>query len=152
MRWLAALAAIVVLSACTPAQQRAWVEWYQVDPEAAVAYLDGPAEATAQADRLDPPDPPPVVDRGRCGEWFDLAMQAGFAESDWPTVSRIMYRESRCQPGARNPSGASGLMQVMPMWADDCGGTRAMLFDPWFNLTCAVHILDVQGWQAWSTY
>ena len=45
-----------------------------------------------------------------------------------------------------------GLMQVMPMWADDCGGIPADLFDPTFNLRCALHVHGVQGWPAWSTY
>lgn len=158
MRRLAALALLALgLTSCTAAEQRAWLTWHEADPVAAMAYLDGPATATATAQavrgeqvQLDPPPPPP--DYGRCGEWHDLAMWAGFSEADWPTVSRIMYRESRCQPGARNASGASGLMQIMPMWADDCGGVRAELFDPAFNLACAEHVRDVQGWRAWSTY
>lgn len=90
--------------------------------------------------------------RGRCSQWYDEAMAAGFSDAQWPTVDRIMWRESNCQPGAYNRSGASGLMQIMPMWADDCGGSRSDLFDPQFNLNCAVHIKNAQGWGAWSTY
>ena len=63
-----------------------------------------------------------------------------------------MWRESNCQPGAHNRSGATGLMQIMPMWADDCGGSPGDLYNPSFNLRCARHILNVQGWTAWSTY
>ena len=29
-------------------------------------------------------------------------------------MSQIMYRESRCRPGVRNRSGATGLLQIMP--------------------------------------
>jgi hypothetical protein len=126
--------------------------------------LGVPAVATAPAERgpviqvtptdppPPPPPPPPPAARGRCAEFYDDALAAGFTHAQWPTVDRLMYAESRCQPNARNPSGASGLMQVMPMWADDCGGTRADLFNVGFNLRCARHILNVQGWRAWSTY
>jgi hypothetical protein len=92
--------------------------------------------------------PTPVS--GRCARWYDFAIASGFDPAVWPRIDRIMWRESRCQPRVRNRSGASGLMQIMPMWADDCGGTRAMLLDPGFNLDCAAYILDVQGWAAWS--
>ena len=47
---------------------------------------------------------------GQCGEWHDLAISVGWSESDWPILSRIMYRESRCQPDAWNGSDA-GLVQ-----------------------------------------
>ena len=112
---------------------------------------------TSQAQRDYSPPPAPITPtsgnaRGRCAQWYDEAMAAGFSDDQWPTVDRIMYRESMCQPGAYNRSGASGLMQIMPMWADDCGGSRQDLFDPAFNLRCAVHVKNVQGWDAWSTY
>jgi len=96
---------------------------------------------------------PPIPDEfGVCGEWRNLALSVGFTEEQWPTVNRLIWKESRCNPNAYNRSGASGLMQVMPMWADDCGGTRHDLFDPTFNLSCSVHVFNVQGWTAWSTY
>jgi membrane-bound lytic murein transglycosylase MltF len=79
-------------------------------------------------------------------------LSVGWTDEHWPTLNRIMYRESHCQPEVRNRSGASGLLQIMPMWADDCGGVPAQLFDPLFNLACGVYVLGVQGWQAWSTY
>jgi hypothetical protein len=110
-----------------------------------------------QATPTDPPPPPPSPPspgnaRGRCAQWYDEAIAAGFSDSQWPTVDRVMYGESRCQPGAVSPAGARGLMQIMPMWADDCGGTRADLFSPSFNLACARHVLRVQGWTAWDVY
>jgi soluble lytic murein transglycosylase-like protein len=36
---------------------------------------------------------------------------AGTGDEDW--ALRIAYRESRCNPGARNPSGAVGLFQLV---------------------------------------
>jgi hypothetical protein len=64
------------------------------------------------------------------------------------TVAR---RESTCDPAAVNgSSGATGLFQVMPMWADDCGTDRHGLLNAWINAVCAAHIYQVQGPGAWS--
>jgi hypothetical protein len=63
----------------------------------------------------------------------------------------VADRESNCDPSAVNPSsGATGLLQIMPMWADDCGTTRHGLLDAFTNARCAVLILAVQGPGAWS--
>jgi len=90
-----------------------------------------------------------------CEQWFDLAMEAGFTPEQWKEpVSRIMNRESGCNPSAQNSSSsAAGLMQELEMWLDDCGGTtHSDFYDPAFNLNCAYHIYTIQGWQAWATY
>lgn len=137
MRRACALLVLLVLVSCTPDELARWSAWHDVDPIAADAYADDVLDELAY---------------GRCGRWHDEALTAGFAESDWSTLSRLMWRESKCLPHVQNPSGATGLLQVMPMWADDCGTTPEALFDPNVNLTCARHVLDVQGWQAWSTY
>lgn len=77
---------------------------------------------------------------------------AGFTDDEARVALALMWKESQCRSDAHNGSGATGLMQVMPMWADDCGGYPALLYDPQFNLICALHVLQVQGWYAWSTY
>ena len=83
----------------------------------------------------------------RCGEWYSTALAAGWAPDEWPTVDRVMWCESRCNPAAYNRSGASGLMQVMPMhWR----GRDP--FDPATNLTMALEVHNRQGWRAWSCY
>lgn len=137
-RLLVALAALAALSACTPRETAAWLEWHRLDPVAAEAHARTLTPTVSYRTG------------GKCSQWHDAAINAGFTERQWPNVAYIMYRESRCQPEVQNPSGATGLMQIMPMWADDCGGTRSMLFDGWFNLRCAVHILHTQGWSAWA--
>lgn len=129
--------ALASTMACTPRERALWAEWHQADPEAATAF----ALELERTEAL-----------GVCGEWHDLALSVGWDEASWRTLDRIMWRESKCLPHVANPSGASGLLQIMPMWADDCGGTRDALFDPAFNLACGLHVLDVQGWHAWSTY
>jgi Transglycosylase SLT domain len=93
----------------------------------------------------EPADARPVT---TCAQWHRPAIRAGFTERQWPTVVRIMWRESRCHPDAHNRrSGAAGLMQIMPMWINRCGGGN--LHVPAVNLRCARLILRVQGWSAW---
>lgn len=57
---------------------------------------------------------------GKCGEWHDLAIAIGWPESEWPTLSFVMYRESRCNIGSHNKtdphSGSRGLMQINGFW------------------------------------
>ena len=144
-RAVVGLVALVSLAACTPNQQaRFWaavLDGHETEARAAAAeYGAVKAEATA----------------GRpCAEWYDLAIEAGFTPEQWrEPVSRIMYRESHCNPTADSPiSSARGLMQELIMWADDCGGTYEDLHDPVFNLNCAAQVIyPQQGWGAWSTY
>lgn len=56
----------------------------------------------------------------RCGAWWSLARQIGFTESMLPTLDRIIYRESRCNRKAFNPTdpngGSHGLTQVNGFW------------------------------------
>lgn len=39
---------------------------------------------------------------GACGEWYETAIAAGWPAADWPRLSRIMFRESRCTVTAWN--------------------------------------------------
>jgi hypothetical protein len=65
----------------------------------------------------------------------------------------LMEKESAGDPDARNPSsGAAGLMQVMPFWAETHGYDYDDLFNPGINLWIASQIRDQQGWSAWSPY
>lgn len=139
-------ALVVSLSACTPDQVQYWL------------HRKAAAEATPDLkdDELLKADLAAVqaaVPNTVCNEWFWTAIEAGFTFDQWvDPVSWIMDRESNCEPWVQSYAGAIGLMQDMPMWADDCGGVPHDLFDPLFNLRCAVHIYEVQGWYAWSTY
>ncbi len=182
MRKLVLILLLGAASACSPTQHAAWLNWHQLDPQAAEDWArndcgelctndsnhNGIVEPDAtdsqhsqQSDDSssdsqfdgDVPDDANFNPATPCSQWASTALDAGFTESEWYSpVSWVMARESGCNPSAYNPSGASGLMQIMPMWADDCGGSPSDLFNPWFNLHCAVHIKNVQGWGAWSTY
>jgi hypothetical protein len=76
-----------------------------------------------------------------------------FDAGDVERVICLMEKESGGNPGARNrSSGASGLMQVMPSWADVFGYTPDQLFDPTVNLWISSQIREQQGWGAWTPY
>lgn len=64
----------------------------------------------------------------------------------------VMAGESGGNPDAYNPSGASGLFQIMPFWADEFGLPPGALFDPTTNIETAYQIRLLQGWEAWSAY
>jgi hypothetical protein len=57
---------------------------------------------------------------GKCGEWRELALQIGWPAEEWPTLSHVLYRESRCNIGSHNKtdpaSGSRGLMQINGYW------------------------------------
>jgi hypothetical protein len=71
-------------------------------------------------------------------------------------MSRIMYRESRCQPTVRNASGSTGLLQIMPSncpyiakhLGETC--TIAKLQNPVFNIRAATTLFDYDGYGPWK--
>jgi hypothetical protein len=155
-RIIASVGAALALTACTPMQLATFhrvtgAELTNHETHTLIALPDAPMRL-ADGRQINPDGSLSAKAKvtGRCAEWYPTARAAGFTAAQWPTVARIMYRESRCMPGAYNRSGATGLMQIMPMWARSCGGTPSSLFDAAFNLRCAVHILRVQGWGAWA--
>jgi soluble lytic murein transglycosylase-like protein len=109
----------------------------------AFALSGGPVEATAPAVRVTPTTTIPAS--ARCGQWWALAEEVGWPADELPTLDRVMWCESHCEPGAHNRSGASGLMQIMPMWWDGRDP-----YDPAVNLAMAVEVHEAQGWPAWS--
>lgn len=135
---IAATVLTLVVSGCTPAQVQQWMNWHRQDPAAARTYA-----LHLVKDQ---------IGSGQCGEWYGDAIAAGFSDPQWPTVDQIMAGESGCDPSAYNPAGAHGLMQIMSMWADDCGTSQTGLFDPDINLRCAKLVHDVQGWSAWQAW
>ena len=60
------------------------------------------------------------ADWGKCGEYHDLAVAIGWPEEEWPKLSHVLHRESRCQPQAFNqtdPNGGSrGILQINQFW------------------------------------
>ena len=66
---------------------------------------------------------------GRCGEWRELALSIGWPAEEWPTLSRVLYRESRCNIDSWNKtdpsSGSRGLMQINGYWCRPSKWTKA---------------------------
>ena len=94
---------------------------------------------------------------GKCGEWRELALAIGWPAEEWPTLSYVLYRESRCNIGSWNKtdpaSGSRGLMQINGYWCRKSKWTQAGwlqdrgvlstcddLFDPEKNLRAGLLI------------
>lgn len=90
---------------------------------------------------------------GKCGEWHDLAISVGWTEEEWPVLSRVLYRESRCTPDAWNGHDA-GLVQINQIhteWIESIGWSHPdSMFDPALNLRFAKMLKDSSGWSPWA--
>jgi hypothetical protein len=91
------------------------------------------------------PDPPARTPWASCEQWHDLAAAVGWPESDGHTLSFVLQRESGCNPNAHNPSGATGLMQII-------GGCApyGSCYDPEANLRRGLDMRRERGWQPWQ--
>lgn len=78
-------------------------------------------------------------------QWRGL-VAAYFPPEAVDRMLRIMACESGGDPGAHNPSGASGLLQIMPFWQKAWPGDY---FDPSTNVAVAYQIWLQQGYGAW---
>jgi hypothetical protein len=112
---------------------------------AILTFVVGPLYAPERAVREGPVSVDPPALEGPCSEWAGAAIDAGWGTDQWPRLAEIMWCESRCDAGAHNASGASGLLQIMPMWWH---GRDA--FDPAVNLAIGLEVYNAQGWHAWQ--
>jgi len=111
---------------------------------------------------------------GQCGEYHDLAINVGWPEKEWKTLSRVMYRESRCNTNSlykKDPNGGSrGLIQINGYWCRPSRYSKAGwlqdqgilnscedLFNPEVNLRAGLAIFNYSkvknkcGWRPWAT-
>jgi hypothetical protein len=89
---------------------------------------------------------------GKCGEWRDLAISVGWPESEWPTLSEIIWRESRCEAGAWNgwDAGLTQINQIHREWLSQMGFSHPEdMFNPENNLYFAWRLWDTSGWKPW---
>lgn len=133
--------------------------------------LPAPSTTTLPPTTLPPAttttQPAPVApDSSRCPQHYVAALNAGWTDSEWDTLDRIMWRESRCDPFALNDSylrggrdNSYGLTQINLLYHDDWVlpqvGDANALFDPTTNLDIARQLWEWLeehnqcGWSAW---
>lgn len=111
---------------------------------------------------------------GPCGEWHDLAIMVGWQEAQWPKLSYVIHRESRCNINALNKTdphgGSRGLMQINGYWckknkynpdgwlqAQGILGKCDDLYNPETNLRAGLAMWTYSqkhngcGWRPWAT-
>lgn len=146
-------------------------------PTTAVSVPETAPEAPLRPDlRQSIPSPTTTLPDTLCAEWYPLAMEVGWPEAEWPTLSYVIHRESRCDPLAWNRddpgTGSRGLTQVnsepwcrkgryVPHPAGYLGQLGVLetcddLFEPRINLLGAYKIFlyglekHGYGWGPWS--
>ena len=99
----------------------------------------------------DKPEPVEVPVSARCPQWWQTAVDAGWRQSQLPTLDYLMWRESRCNTGAHNtedPMGGSrGLVQINGFWTPWLSSRGIVsrsegLFGPYRNLRAALAIYN----------
>jgi hypothetical protein len=96
-----------------------------------------------------------------CPQWETTALAAGWTPTQTARLTKIMWRESRCNPNAYNPHNRDrsyGLIQINTkgnLWNElqtRCGlTTKEQLFDPYTNLHCGKQLHNAYGWKPWRT-
>jgi len=90
---------------------------------------------------------------GKCGEWYETAMGVGWTDAEWETLSKVMYRESRCTADAWNGHDA-GLVQINQIHTEWMGmmgwNFPDDMFNPSNNLLFARRLWETSGWKPWK--
>lgn len=120
-----------------------------------------------------------IPTNAKCPQWWQTAIDAGWAIKELPTLDMIMFRESRCLPKSQNVSdpntvdgikGSLGLTQLNAFWVQNTTyypkgylQTQGVvnnirdLYDPYLNLLSALEVWQYGkdkhgcGWYAWET-
>lgn len=107
-------------------------------------------ECVTDADTCNPPITAPRAVWVHCEQWHDLAAYVGWPEQQGYVLQHVMWRESRCNPGAYNPTPcahsdhAKGLLQLCG-WSCPPGGC----YDPESNLRRGRELWESMGWRPW---
>lgn len=158
-----AIAAITALAGCANPESDGKRTEVTVSP---VTTVPAPAPTTTVVPETVPPAPTTTMPDlsgvdwvglaratyGKCGEWHDLAMQVGWPEEEWPFLSQVIWRESRCQVDAWNgaDAGLTQINQIHRKWLSDMGWTHPNdMFDAEKNLTFALRLWESSGWRPW---
>lgn len=96
---------------------------------------------------------------GKCGEFHDLALEVGWTEKEWPKLSHVIWKESRCTIDAWNghDAGLSQINQIHSAWLLELGYNHPEdMFDARNNLWFAYKLWSSReekglcGWKPWS--
>lgn len=135
-----------------------------VAPEAPEVSIVSTTSTTTTTTTTIPLSPEELIERarlshGQCGEFYETAMAVGWPAEEWPKLSKIMYRESRCLPEACSQSDSGrvcrdwGLMQINDYsWKRTILSQGYEMSDMWVpehNLTFAFWLWTTYGWQPW---
>jgi hypothetical protein len=132
--------------------------WLRVVVTVVLSIVSGvTATAPAVRVRLPPPSPATTVPEGlRCPEWYHPAVSAGWSDAELGEVDRIIWRESKCEPGRtrRNANGTidRGLMQINDInlgWLAQVGITADDLLVGSENLKAGRLLYEQDGWLPW---
>lgn len=100
------------------------------------------------------------AEHGPCGEFYETAIAVGWPAEEWPQLSKIMFRESRCLPEACSESDSGrvcrdwGLMQINEYsWRRTIlshGYQMKDMWNPQHNLSFALWLWHNYGWGPWK--
>jgi hypothetical protein len=88
-----------------------------------------------------------------CPEWWNLAVSVGWDPADLPTLDRVMWRESRCDPKATNghDNGLTQINQIHREFVAVMGWDwETDMFKPKPNLAFALKLWQGSGWRPWG--
>jgi hypothetical protein len=83
-----------------------------------------------------------------------LAVSVGWPEEELPTLDKVLWRESRCTPTARNGGnfGLTQINQIHKEWVKSMGWQYPDdLLNPEKNLYFAYLLWVDDGWKHWKT-
>jgi hypothetical protein len=110
----------------------------------------------------------PAQPDGKCVEFYHTALKTGWTPDQWPTLDRLIWRESRCITTACGQTDRPdlrrcrdwGLLQINDhTWKStvlEMDLQMSDLYDPYWNLFVARLLFDIAdriygcGWQPWS--
>lgn len=164
-------AIIITASGCTPAQldtfESVTGQTFDAQQRAALVALPDTPMRLDGTRAVMPSGAVESFRAGHCDQHRATFVAAGWDADTFDVwASRIVFRESRCNPNAFNRSGARGLMQIMPivladmrqrpwLWSDAIaalGGVPSLtdLFDPSVNAIVARNLYAIRGRQPWT--
>lgn len=98
----------------------------------------------------------PGIDDALCPDWWPIALDVGWTVDEMPTLDRIMWNESRCDPTVVSSTYDYGLVQVnRRTWQStmaENGWTMNDLLDPVIGLTAGLVVADAATAMGWCRF